>query len=51
MLPFIARENMFKVISLKDLHNYKRNYSRGRKKESTPNYLLLCSEYLKLYTT
>lgn len=32
MLPFIASENMFKVISLKDLHNCKRNYSRGRKK-------------------
>lgn len=32
MLPFIASENMFKVISMKDLHNCKRNYSRGRKK-------------------
>lgn len=32
MLPFIASENMFKVISLKDLHNYRRNYSGGRKK-------------------
>lgn len=37
MLPFIASENMFKVISLKDSQNC------GEKKK-TPNYLLLCSQ-------
>lgn len=34
MLSFIASENMFKVISMKDLHNCRRNYSGGKKKRA-----------------
>lgn len=37
--PFIASKNMFKVISLKDLHNCTRNYSRGRKRR---NHQTIC---------
>lgn len=32
MLLVDANENMFKVINMKDLHNFRRNYSKKNKK-------------------
>lgn len=46
MLLVDANENMFNMINMKDLHNFRRNYSRKKEVKTEPLASVVCALWI-----